>query len=165
MSYSITFADLQEQHTAVVRGNATVSELPEHLGAAFAEAAAAAQAQGVSLTGPPFGRYRPESAGRFRVEAGFPVSAPVAPSGRVGPATLPGGRVAHTLHVGAYSAVAAAYEAAEEYLLTQGCEPTETPWECYLDEPDVAAPRTEVFVPCRPVAPSARPQASAGRSL
>jgi hypothetical protein len=29
------------------------------------------------------------------------------------------------------------------------------PWECYLDDPEVPAPRTEVFMPCRPLRPSA----------
>lgn len=164
MTYSVGFADLQQQHTAVVHGTVTVGELADFLGAAFAETASAAQSQGVRVSGPPFGRYRPR-AGGFEVEVGFPVSSPVTPAGRVEPATLPGGRVAHTVHVGEYAAVAAAYEAAEEYLVTQGCEPTEPAWECYLDEPEVTAPRTEVFVPCRPVVPAGRSQASAGRSL
>jgi effector-binding domain-containing protein len=151
MTYSVSFADLQEQHTAVVRGTAAVSDLPDFLGTAFTETAAAAQGQGVGPAGPPFGRYRRNDDGTFDVEAGFPVSAPVSPVGRVESGTLPGGRVARTLHVGEYAAVAAAYGAAEEYALTQGYEPAETPWECYLDEPEVAAPRTEVFLPCRPV--------------
>jgi effector-binding domain-containing protein len=152
MSYTVTFADLQRQHTAVVRGRATASELPAMLGAAFAETAAVAGAQGRALTGPPFGRFRPDGAGGFDVEAGFPVSGPVTAAGRVEPATLPGGRVARTLHVGDYASVASAYEAADEHLVSEGFEATDTPWESYLDEPDVAAPRTEVFVPCRPVA-------------
>jgi effector-binding domain-containing protein len=77
----------------------------------------------------------------------------VTAAGRVEPAVLPGGTVARTLHVGSYDTVAAAYEATESYLTDNGYEPSGPAWECYLDEPDVPQPRTEVFMPCRPVKP------------
>ena len=152
-TYDITLADLQEQHAVVVRGHVSTEEIAEFLGGAFGETAGAATAQGLAFTGAPFARYRFTDDGRFAIEAGFPVSRPVTPSGRVEATTLPGGTTARTMHVGSYDAVAAAYEAMHTYLTENGYEVTAAPWECYLDDPEVANPRTEVFMPCRPVRP------------
>ena len=153
-TYEIQLADLQEQHVALVRAHISLAEIPEFLGAAFTEVPAVAARQGLHLTGAPFGRYRFAPDGTVNVEAGFPVSGVVESAGRVEPGVLPGGTVARTLHVGSYDTVADAYEAAESYLTRRsGHEPSGPAWECYLDDPDVAAPRTEVFLPCRPVQP------------
>lgn len=165
MEYTVTFADLQHQDTAVVRAAVRPSEIPGHLGAVFAETAAEAGSQGLSVVGPPFGRYTIDDDQMFHLEAGIPVSAPVVAAGRVEPSSLPQGRVARTMHVGDYAAVGAAYEAARDRILADGYACTEAPWESYLDEPDVAAPRTEVFVPCTPQRPAGDGQASTGRSL
>jgi effector-binding domain-containing protein len=156
MTYTVSFADLQPQPVAVVRGRVDPAGLPQFLGSAFAEVAAAAAAQGVRLDGAPFGRYVPGE-GDWEVAAGFPVSQTLRASGRVTCEVLPAGRVAHTMHVGAYDAVGAAYEAAREYVVDNGHEPSGPPWECYLDGPDVPEPRTEVFMPCRLVRAHATP--------
>ena len=66
---------------------------------------------------------------------------------------MPGGRVATTLHVGDYAGVGSAYDAASQFLTDEGYEVAGAPWECYLDDPEVPEPRTEVFMPCRPLRP------------
>jgi effector-binding domain-containing protein len=152
-TYEIQVADLQEQHVALVRGHISVAEIPTFLGNAFTQVPAVAAQQGLRLTGAPYARYRFAPDGTLDAEAGFPVSGVVAPAGQVEPGTLPGGTVARTLHVGSYDTVADAYGAAESYLTDNGYEPAGVAWECYLDEPDVPTPRTEVFLPCRPVRP------------
>lgn len=148
MGYEIHLIDLSRQPAAVVRAQVAPPDLGEFLGNAFEEVLAVAGHQGRAPAGPPFGRYVPNADG-FEVTAGFPVDGEVSPSGRVTADALPGGTVATTLHTGAYDAVAAAYEAAEKYVVDNGFEPAGAPWELYLDAPDVAEPRTEVFVPCR----------------
>jgi effector-binding domain-containing protein len=149
MTYTVSFADLQPQPVAVVRGRVDLAGLPQFLESAFAEVAAAAAAQGVRLDGAPFGKYLPGDDGAWEVAAGFPVSEALRDSGRVTSEVLAAGRVAHTMHVGAYDKVGAAYEAVREYVVDNGHEPSDPPWECYLDGPDVPEPRTEVFMPCR----------------
>jgi effector-binding domain-containing protein len=62
---------------------------------------------------------------------------------------LAGGPTATVLHRGAYDAVAAAYDAATNWLADNGYFPAGEPWETYLDEPEVAEPRTNVHLPCR----------------
>ena len=148
MRYETQFVDLQAQHTAVVRGHVKTEELPDFLGPAFGEVINVLDKQGLHPTGAPFGRYRPMEGGEFDVVVGFPCSGVVEPTGRVEQDELPGGRVARTLHVGAYGDVGAAYEATMSWLTDEGCVTAGEPWECYLDGPEVPEPRTEVFVPC-----------------
>ena len=60
-----------------------------------------------------------------------------------------------TLQVGraeAVGAVAAAYEAGAQWMTENGYEPAGDPWESYLDGPEVAEPRTAVFMPCQKLA-------------
>jgi effector-binding domain-containing protein len=152
MRYETQFVDLQAQHTAVVRGHVATEQIPEFLGAAFAEVITVLDKQGLHPTGAPFGRYRPTDTG-LEVAVGFPCSDVVEPLGRVEPDTLPAGRAARTMHVGAYGDVGAAYEASTRWLTDEGCVVAGEPWESYLDGPEVPEPRTEVFIPCESAHP------------
>jgi effector-binding domain-containing protein len=149
----ISRADLQEQTVAVVRAHVDLDGIGAFVGSAFGEVVEGIEAQGRHPTGMPFARYH-RAADGWDVVAGFPVDVPVAPRGRVEPDTLPGGQVAHVLYRGPYDGVAAAYEALTDAIRESGDVVTGDPWECYLDEPDVAEPRTEVFVPCGPAVPA-----------
>jgi effector-binding domain-containing protein len=154
MRYETQFVDLQAQHTAVVRGRSTADGIKDFLGAAFGEVLHALEDQGLHASGAPFGRYTPIEDGAFDVEVGFPCSDVVRPTGRVEASELPGGRVARTMHIGAYDDVGAAYQATLDWLTEEGHVTTGTPWESYLDGPDVAEPRTEVFLPCTAAHPA-----------
>jgi effector-binding domain-containing protein len=157
MRYEMQFVDLQSQHAAVVRAHVTLDEMPEFLGGAFGEVIRVLDQQGLHPTGAPFGRYglpdgTPEGAA-FDAEVGFPCNDVVKPEGRVEACELPGGRVVRTMHVGPYGDVGAAYEAAMAWMTDEGYVLEGAPWECYLDGPEVAEPRTEVFIPCTPARP------------
>jgi effector-binding domain-containing protein len=149
MTYEVELVELQPQPSAVVRAHVRVEDIPAFLGGAFDEVLRTLSAQGLAAAGPPFGRYVADGDG-FDVEVGFPSSGVVAAAGRVVPGELPGGPTARVLHTGDYGAVTAAYDAASEWALAHGHVATGTPWECYLDGPDVAVPRTVVYLPCRP---------------
>jgi effector-binding domain-containing protein len=151
-TYEVTLADLQAQPTAAVRGHVAADGIADFLGGVFGEVMGVLSRQGLGPAGPPYGRYVPTGGG-FDVEAGFPVHGEVRPDGRVEALSLPGGRVARTLHVGSYETVAEAYDALTAWLTDNGLEPVGLPWESYLDGPEVAEPRTEVYVPCRVVRP------------
>jgi effector-binding domain-containing protein len=146
---TVELVDLEPQETAVVTGRIRALELPEFLGAAFAEVARALGEQHLGPVGPPFGRYTPGPDG-FDVEAGFPAAARMTPSGRVVPLALPGGTAAHLRYRGDYAGIGQAYGMVEGWLAARGLATAGRPWECYLDEPDVPEPRTELYVPCRP---------------
>jgi effector-binding domain-containing protein len=149
MDYHVEQVELAEQPTAVVRAVVPEAGVPEFLGGAFGEVMGVMGAQGLHVVGMPFGCYVPTADG-IEVEAGFPTSAPVSPVGRVVGSTLPAGPAIRLLHQGPYSAVPLAYETAEKWLSDNDREASGPPWEAYLDGPEVAEPRTLVFVPCRP---------------
>jgi effector-binding domain-containing protein len=144
----IEITELSPQPTAVVCGHHPVEGIPEFLGGAFGEVMQVLAAQGRRPAGPPFARYRPTPDG-FDIEAGFPADGAVAASGRVTAGALPGGPTASALHRGSYATVAETYTAVQEWLGANGYEASGAPWESYLDEPDVAEPRTLVSFPCR----------------
>jgi effector-binding domain-containing protein len=149
MTYQVEQIVLTEQPTAVVRGLVAEEAIPEFLGGVFGEVLTAIEAQGRHPVGMPFGCYLLTAAG-FEVEAGFPTSGAVTPTGRVVASSLPGGPAVQVLHRGSYGEVRAAYEAAEAWLVDNGWEATGPAWETYLDGPEVAEPRTVVYLPCRP---------------
>jgi effector-binding domain-containing protein len=145
MDYEIEVIELEPQDTAVFRGHVAHSGIGDFLGLAFRQVMGAL---GVApVAGPPFARYDMTDDG-FDVEGGFPVAAPFPGSGQVEGSTLPGGPAAKTMHVGSYMGLGAAYSALEEWLGANGYEATGSPWETYLDDPEVPEPRTLVFCPC-----------------
>jgi effector-binding domain-containing protein len=139
--------DQPAQPAAVVRGHVSVDELPAFLGGAFEEVLGVLAAQGREPAGPPFGRYTPAGGG-FDAEVGFPSSGAVTGAGRVQATELPGGRTATALHVGGYETIGETYEQLAAWTTSRGCTPVGTPWESYLDGPEVAEPRTLVHLPC-----------------
>jgi effector-binding domain-containing protein len=143
----ISRADLQAQDVAVVHAHVDHDGIGPFIGPAFGEVMEAIGAQGLRPTGMPFARYH-EADGGWDVAAGFPVDAPPKPQGRVEAGTLPAGPVARVVYRGPYDGVGAAYEAVMDSIRESGDVVTGDPWECYLDEPNVPEPRTEVFVPC-----------------
>lgn len=147
MGYDVSVADLQRQDTAVVSGHASVDGISDFLGRAFGEVMTTAAEQGVDISGPPFGRYLPREDGGFDIEAGFPTSDPLPQGNDVEAGELPGGRVARTVHRGAWDQVHHAYQALMEWTVDHGYVPREAAWESYLDGPGVDEPRTEVFLP------------------
>lgn len=152
MTHDIHLATLQRQPAAVVEARVTLDGIGDFIGAAFGEVLTVLGQQALAPTGPPFGRYHFDGDG-VDVAAGFPVEGPVASSGRVAPDELPGGIAAYTIHVGPYETVASAHTDITAWLCDNGYTAVGDPWERYLDGPDKAQPRTEVFVPCRHVAP------------
>jgi effector-binding domain-containing protein len=139
--------ELRPQPVAMVRGHIETAGIPAFLGDAFGEAMRVMADQHLTPAGPPFARWRP-TGDSFDVEAGFPVSAPVTPQGRVDADTLPGGPVATVMHIGDYGGVSAAYEFLTEWLDVHGYVSAGEPWECYLDGPQVPDPKTLVRFPC-----------------
>ena len=159
MGYDIHTVEIDSQHAAVVSETCSMDGVGAFLGRAFEQVLGALGPEAVAVDGMPFARYdmvegearrdgEATPVGLFRVEAGFPCPPDLDLDGDVHTITLPGGTAAVTTHVGAYSGVAAAYQAIEEWFTTSGHRPTGAPWETYLDGPEVPEPRTTVTWPC-----------------
>lgn len=144
---------IDPQHAAVVRAEVPVEELPSVFDRAFHAVVEAVQAQGLEITGPPFGFYPRMPAETVEVAAGFPVTGPVTPIGEVTALELPGGRAVTAMHVGSYDALAQTYDELVEWVTAQGFELADHVWEAYLTdpaaEPDPAAWQTLITWPLR----------------
>ena len=144
-----------EQLTAVAEAMLPVAEVGPWLAKTYDTVAKVLAHQGVQPVGPPFSRFHRLDAGRFAVEAGFPVASVIDASGdvRASSLSLPGGRVARTVHVGPYEEMEPAYAALTSWVREQGGEPLGDAWEVYFSdpqlEPDPTAWRTEVVQPYR----------------
>ncbi len=150
MSYDVQLTEVPSQPTAVVRGHVDdASRIGEFLGRAYGQVHTTLAPTGVQASGPPFGRYRPTDDGGFDIEAGVPTSEVITSTGAVLAAELPGGPCATTTHTGAYDGVGQAYQAVLDWLAQNGRVPADTPWESYLDDPEVTQPRTAVYIPCQ----------------
>lgn len=139
------------QHTAVVRDAVPMDRLTDLFGRAFTAVFPAAAAQGIAVTGPPFGFYPEPPGDVVRVEAGVTVATPIEAVGDVVPGQLPGGRAIHTIHVGSYDTLADTYTELLAWAAENGLTLAKGMWEVYLSdpstEPDPTTWRTEVFWP------------------
>lgn len=99
--------------------------------------------------------------GGFDVLVGVPVNGPVPPSERVVSITLPAGTVASSMHTGAASGLAHAYEAIDAWLGRAGYQAVGHPWETYAGPRSRPRRRTVVSLPCAPAEGPAPTQGSA----
>jgi effector-binding domain-containing protein len=117
------------------------------------------QAGSTHPSGPLYARYHVFGPEDVDVEIGFPVSAPLAElapvsdvvAGDVGSGSLPGGRVAYTVHRGSYDDLSKSYDRLHDWIHAAGHDEGKGPWEVYLDDPgdmsDMSKVRTEIIWP------------------
>lgn len=69
------------------------------------------------------------------------------------PSSLPGGRIARLIHLGAFDGLGTSWEQLVAWVYEHGMQPGEVFWEVYLTEPapdmDPAELRTELNLPIR----------------
>ena len=94
-------------------------------------------AQGIGPTGPVFSHHLSMQPDTFDFEIGVPVSRAVAPSGRVKPGELPGGKVARTVLHGAYDGLPEGWGQFMAWLDKEGLPKAPDLWEVYVQGPNV----------------------------
>lgn len=141
-------AVVPEQPTAVIAGVVPVTELAGFFDRSFNALAPVVGRQGRQITGAAFARYHGPPSDTADLEVGFPTDAAVTPAGEVRPGTLPAGRVARLVHVGAYDELGTSWGRLQAWIAAQGEQPTAVLWEAYVTEPspdmDPADLRTEL---------------------
>lgn len=144
---------IEPQQAAVIRAEVPMAELTSVFDRGFHEVMAAVEAQGIAVAGPPFGFYPRMPGETVEVLVGFPVGAPVEPSGDVSAFELPGGRVVRGMHVGPYDALGETYGQLMAWAAAEGLELAEGMWEQYVSdpsaEPDPANWQTLITWPVR----------------
>ena len=137
MSTAPQLVTLEPTTVAVVREVVPMRELTGYFDRVFHAVMAAAEAQGVAITGPPVAVYHGIPEEYVDVAAGFPTATPITPAdGGVVASQLPGGCAARLLHVGSYDSLEQAYGRIVTWFGEQGLTPAEVMWESYLNEPD-----------------------------
>jgi effector-binding domain-containing protein len=140
-----------EQRTAVVHLTIPRAEIQRAMGPARDEVMSALAAQGVTPTGPWFSRHFRMDPATFDFEVGVPVSAPVAPTGRVTSSSLPAARVARTNYRGGYEGLGAGWGEFDAWIKREGLKHDGSLWEIYAAGPesgaDPAGWRTELNRP------------------
>jgi AraC family transcriptional regulator len=152
MTYTtIEVSEIEPQDTLSV----TVHATPSTVGASFQQAMGVlsqyVQSLGVAAGAPgPFARYHTWG-DDVEMEVGAVVQDDAPGNETVKRGTLPGGKVARTIHQGPYSGLQQAYSALESWMKDNGVQPAGPPWEVYLTDPqetpDPADYRTEVIWP------------------
>jgi effector-binding domain-containing protein len=142
---------IDAQAAAVLRAEVPMAELRTVFDRGFGAVMGVTQAQGIAITGPPFGFYPRMPTDTVEVAVGFPVSAAITPDGEVVPFELPGGRVATGVHTGSYDTLETTYRELTEWAAAEGHTLADHMWESYLtdprEHPDPATWRTLITWP------------------
>ncbi len=155
MAYDVKTKEIAAQQVLSIRSRTRLAEIGQEASRAFGEIFAHLGRAQTRPAGPPLALYHgPEfDEEAIDVEWCVPVGRPASGLGRMNGRELPGGRVAYTLHAGAYDAVGPTYAALQRWIQEHGHESDGPPREIYLVGPaqanDPAAFRTEVQWPIR----------------
>lgn len=135
--------DRPEQATACVFELVAMDQIGAALGQMLPKVAQwLGQGHG-ELAGPPYARYHAGPDGKFELEAGSPVAAPVVGDGVVRAETLPGGRCAVATFHGSYEHLRDGHAKLQEWMSEQ-CETSGgDPWEMYVTDPTSEADPTK----------------------
>lgn len=127
--------ELEASPIAVIRLRIPREQMPEVFGPAVGEILSVLDAQGISPTGPVFAHHFGMHPKVFDFEIGMPVSAPVAPAGRVEPGERPPVRVAQTVYHGPYEGLPEAWGQFHAWVEKNGHAYAPDIWECYVEGP------------------------------
>ncbi len=152
MSYECEAQTLAAQPVLSVRTRGAVENLPALLGQTYMRVIQYLGAAGEQPAGPPFVAYYNFDMQDLDIEIGFPIAKPVPGQGDIACCEIPAGRYATALYVGPYDQCEAAYNALNEWMAQNGCEPTGVAYEFYLNDPDTTAPQdlqTRILFPLK----------------
>ena len=128
MSYTVTESMVAAQATAVIPRSTTWEEFPRLWASLLSEVWATARASAEIEPNRNVMLYLDDVP---NVEIGVEVATPFAAIGRVVPSSLPAGRVATTLHRGAYEEIGLAHRAIIDWCDHHGLQRTGARWEVY----------------------------------
>ena len=141
----------EARQTAVIHLTIPREEIRNVMGPGIGELMSTVAAQGIALQGPWFTHHLKMEPATFDFEIGVPVAAPVTPTGRVKPGSLPAARVARTVYSGPYEGLGAAWGEFNAWLTAHGHTAAADLWEIYVAGPesgsDPAQWRTELNRP------------------
>lgn len=150
MGYEITVRDVDPQPVMGMRITTRRGDLSKAIMKGLDAAFGVVRAEAASGVGQPVVIYRRSTGWTpddvMDIEVGVEVPAPLAAKGDVVALETPGGRVASTVHLGAYDGLSAAARAMHAWIAANGHAYGGVDWERYGEhDPDPAKLSTEVF--------------------
>jgi effector-binding domain-containing protein len=135
MSYEPKIVEKPEQAVLSIRTRTAVGNLPEAMGRCFGAVAQYLGELGEHPAGAPFAGYHNMDREILDVEIGFPVSRPLPAKGEILSGSIPGGKLASCLHIGAYKDIEPAYNALMAFITESGYEAIGVAYEFYRNDP------------------------------
>jgi effector-binding domain-containing protein len=142
----------EERDMIAIRTSTPVEELPELMGACYAEIMSYLGPLGIQPTGPPFAIYRNMDMSSLDVEIGFPVAPGTRGKGRIQTGKIPGGKAAVAVHTGPYAQLGDTYDRLTAFIKERGLKTESFCYEFYLNDPETTPPatlQTEIFFPLK----------------
>ena len=127
------------QLAAVIHVTIPRSEIRSAMGPGLAEVMAAVKAQGIGPAGPWFTHHLNMDPATFDFEICVPVTAPVAPVGRVTAGIFPAERVARTIYHGDYQRLGEAWAEFKTWIAANGHTAGPDLYECYSVGPEASS--------------------------
>jgi effector-binding domain-containing protein len=143
---------VQEQAMVAVRTTTPVEKLSEVMGACYGDVIQYLGSQNAQPAGPPFAIYYNMDMSNLDVAIGFPVATALEGSGRAQAGTIPGGKAAVEMHIGAYDKIGEAYERLSAFVKENNLEIDTCTYEFYLNDPGETPPEnleTEIYFPLK----------------
>ncbi|MDC7246666.1 MAG: GyrI-like domain-containing protein [Sphaerochaetaceae bacterium] len=133
--------EVTQQNTLMVRLITSLSRISEVMKEVYTEIGTFMQHRGIEYTGAPYAMYYNMDMEALDLEIGFPVTAPVETEGRISNGTIPGGKIATTVHKGPYDTLEKTYMELLAFVRDKGVE-VEEQWmyEYYLNDPAEVKP-------------------------
>jgi AraC family transcriptional regulator len=147
-TFTVEIREVPPQPYLGKRIRAALSVVGPEVQSGFASLYARLAVIAIAPAGPPFLIAEKPDDGCLDMELGAPCAVPARPGNGFEAATLPGGKVAVTVHRGAYGAIGEVYSRLAEWITAQGLTMAGPPREIYLSEPG-EHPVTELAWPVR----------------
>jgi len=135
MNYQFELLEKPAQPVVSMRTRSSVESLPQVLGGAYGSIMTYLNEIGAEPAGPPFVGYFNMDMQDLDLEAGFPVSKPIAGKGELKPSVIPAGPRVACIHIGPYNQIENAYIAIMEWIAANGQTSTGVCYEFYLNDP------------------------------
>jgi effector-binding domain-containing protein len=143
--------DVPPATTAVICDTIAMDQIADFFDRSFSRLPTAITDQGVTIAGPAFALYHGPPTATADLEVGFATDRPVRADGDVQSGSLPGGRVARFVHLGAYDRLGESWGHLRAWMEARGLTPGHDLWEVYVTQPspdmDPADLRTELNWP------------------
>lgn len=124
------------QPAAVIHLTIPRDQIQHVMGPGITELMAVVTAQGIGPAGSWYSHHLRMDPDTFDFEIGVPVTAPVAPTGRVTAGELPAAKVARTIYHGGYEGLGDAWGEFGAWLEAEGLTPAPNLWEFYVTGPE-----------------------------